>query len=169
MKKYFNKWEKTVEFKIDDKVLRWDSSHAERGRHSKFQKLWLGSFKIASILGTNLYLLKDMDEWWFSYSTNGSHLKHYVEPTWSLAIFCVNMTIEYIFVLCFYFHFGLLSFIFCCLFCMVIRNKVWIIFSITMSFCKYYWSIRNKVYTVVMMSSFHTSLKFPFAFNSVVG
>jgi hypothetical protein len=62
VKKYFNKRAKTVEFKIDDKVLLWDSAHAERGRHSKFQKLWLGPFKIASILGTNLYLLKDMDE-----------------------------------------------------------------------------------------------------------
>ena len=62
MKKYFNKWAKVVEFNIDDKVLLWDSSHAERGRHSKFQNLWLGPFKIASILGTNSYLFKDMDE-----------------------------------------------------------------------------------------------------------
>jgi hypothetical protein len=81
VKKYFNKREKTIEFKIDDKVLLWDSSHAERGRHSKFQKLWLGPFKIAFILDTNSYLLKDMDERLFSYSTNGSHLKHYVEPS----------------------------------------------------------------------------------------
>jgi hypothetical protein len=67
--------------KVDEKVLLWDSAHAERGRHSKFQKLWLGPFKIASVLGTNSYLLKDMDERLFSYSTNGSHLKHYVEPS----------------------------------------------------------------------------------------
>jgi hypothetical protein len=80
VKKYFNKRAKTVEFKIDDKFLLWDSSHAERGRHSKFQKLWLGPFKIAFILRTNSYLLKDMDERLFSCSANGSHLKHYVEP-----------------------------------------------------------------------------------------
>jgi hypothetical protein len=62
MKKYFNKRAKVVEFKIDDKVLLWDSTHAERGRHSKFQKLWLGPFKITFILSTNSYLLKDLEE-----------------------------------------------------------------------------------------------------------
>jgi hypothetical protein len=81
VKKYFNKRAKTVELKIDDKVLLWDSTHAERGIHSKFQNLWLGPFKIAFILGTNSYLLKYMDERLFSYSTNDSHLKNYVEPS----------------------------------------------------------------------------------------
>jgi hypothetical protein len=37
MEKYFNRRTKVVEFKMDDKVLLWDSSHAERGRHYKFQ------------------------------------------------------------------------------------------------------------------------------------
>jgi hypothetical protein len=80
MKKYFNKRAKYVEFNINEKVLLWDSTHVERGRHSKFQKLWPSPFKIASILGTYLYLLEDMDERMFPYSTNGSHLKHYVGP-----------------------------------------------------------------------------------------
>jgi len=74
MKKYFNKQSNIVEFKIDDKVLLWNSTHAKRGRHSNFQKLWLGPFKITSILCPNSYLLKDMDERLFSYSTNDSHL-----------------------------------------------------------------------------------------------
>jgi hypothetical protein len=81
VKKYFNKRAKAVKFKVNEKVLLWDSAHADRGRHSKFQKLWLGPFKIAFVLGTNSYLLKDLEERLFSYSTNGSHLKHYVEPT----------------------------------------------------------------------------------------
>jgi hypothetical protein len=81
VKTYFNKRAKSAKLKINDKVLLWDSTHAERGRNSKSQKLWLGPFKIAFILGPNSYLLKDMDERWFSYSTNCSHLKHYVEPT----------------------------------------------------------------------------------------
>jgi hypothetical protein len=53
---------KDVEFKINEKVLLWDLAHVERGRHSKFQKLWLGPFKITFILGTNSHLLKDMEE-----------------------------------------------------------------------------------------------------------
>ena len=81
VKKYFNKSVKTVKFKVNEKVLLWDSTHADRGRHSKFQKLWLGPFKIAFVLGTNSYILKYLQERLFSYNTNGSHLKRYVEPT----------------------------------------------------------------------------------------
>jgi hypothetical protein len=46
VKRYFNKSAKDVRFKVNEKVLLWDSSHTDRGRHSKFQKLWLGPFKI---------------------------------------------------------------------------------------------------------------------------
>jgi hypothetical protein len=81
VKKYFNKSVKTVKFKVNEKVFLWDSTHADRRRHSKFQKLWLGPFKIAFVLGTNSYILKYLQERLFSYNTNGSHLKHYVEPT----------------------------------------------------------------------------------------
>ena len=81
VKKYFNKSVKTVKFKINEKVLMWDSAHANRGRHSKFQKLWLGPFKITFVLGTNSYILKYLQERLFSYNTNDSHLKHYVETT----------------------------------------------------------------------------------------
>ena len=81
VKKYFNKSVKDVKFKVNEKVLVWDSAHANRGRHSKFQKLWLGPFKIAFVLGANYYIVKDLQERLFSYNTNDSHLKHYVEPT----------------------------------------------------------------------------------------
>jgi hypothetical protein len=81
VKIYFNKSVKAVKFKVNEKVLSWDSTHVDRGRHSKFQKLWLGPFKITFILGANSYILKDLQERLFSYSTNSSHLKHYMEPT----------------------------------------------------------------------------------------
>jgi hypothetical protein len=38
VKKYFNKCVKAVKFKVNKKVLLWDSTHADRGRHSKLQK-----------------------------------------------------------------------------------------------------------------------------------
>jgi hypothetical protein len=81
VKKYFNNSVKAIKFKVNEKVLLWDLAHVDRGRHSKFQKLWLVPFKIAFVLGANSYILKDLQEGLFSYSTNGSHLKHYVEPT----------------------------------------------------------------------------------------
>jgi hypothetical protein len=59
-KKYFNKRAKFDNFKVDEKVILWDYAHVERGRHTKFQKLWLGPFKITYVLGINSYLLKDV-------------------------------------------------------------------------------------------------------------
>jgi hypothetical protein len=62
VKNYFNIRARVVEFNIDNKVLLWNSAHVEKRRHSKFQKIWLGPFKITFILGTNSYLLKDLEE-----------------------------------------------------------------------------------------------------------
>jgi hypothetical protein len=81
VKNYFNKSVKIVKFKVNEKVLLWDSTLADRGRHSTLQKLWLGPFKISFVLHTNSYILKDLHEQLFSYNTNDSHLKDYVEPT----------------------------------------------------------------------------------------
>jgi hypothetical protein len=146
VKKYFEKWAKTVEFKIDEKFLLWDSTHAERGRNYKFQKLWIVPFKIAYIIGTNSYLLKDMDERRFSYSTNGSHLKHYAEPAWSLTRYCVNMIVVHIFVFHLVCHFWFIGFWFLLfVFFMVIGSKVWINFSIVMSFMQVLLINKNKV------------------------
>jgi hypothetical protein len=60
VKKYFDKKAKSAIFKVDDKVLLLDAAHVKKGKHSKFQKLWLGPYKIASIIGNNSYLLKDV-------------------------------------------------------------------------------------------------------------
>jgi hypothetical protein len=62
VKKYFNKTAKVVRFKANVKVFLCDSTHTNRGRHSKFQKLSLGPFKIIFVLRTNSYLLKDLEE-----------------------------------------------------------------------------------------------------------
>ena len=32
---------------IGDLVLKWDKAHEEKGKHTKFQKMWLGPFQIA--------------------------------------------------------------------------------------------------------------------------
>jgi hypothetical protein len=80
VKKYFDKKAKSTTFAIGEKVLLWDSAHADKGKHSKFHKLWLGPYIITYVVGNNSYLLKDKDGRLFSYTTNGSHLKHYVEP-----------------------------------------------------------------------------------------
>jgi hypothetical protein len=59
-KKYFDKKAKSVVFEVDDKVFLWDSAHANKLKHSKLQKLWLGPYKVTSVIGNNSYLLKYM-------------------------------------------------------------------------------------------------------------
>jgi hypothetical protein len=81
IKKYFDKHAKSVKFKVNAKLLLWDSIDADKGKHSKFQKLWLGPYKITLVVGNNTYMLKDFEERLFSFTTNDSHLKHYVEPS----------------------------------------------------------------------------------------
>ena len=34
-------------FQIGDLILKWDKAHEEKGKHTKFQKMWLGPFQIA--------------------------------------------------------------------------------------------------------------------------
>jgi hypothetical protein len=77
--KYFDKKDKSTIFEANEKVLLWDFAHDDKGKQSKFHKLWLGPYKIASVIGNNSYLLKDLDKRLFSYTTNDSHLKHYVK------------------------------------------------------------------------------------------
>jgi len=36
IKKYFDKREKSTTFVVDEKVLLWDSVHADKGKHLKF-------------------------------------------------------------------------------------------------------------------------------------
>jgi hypothetical protein len=61
IKKYFDKRDKSTTFAADEKFILWDSSHSDKGKHSKFQKLWLGPYIISFVVGNKSYLLKDID------------------------------------------------------------------------------------------------------------
>jgi len=80
IKKYLDKNAKSIKFKVNDKVFLWDSTHDDKCKHSKFQKLCLGPYNIALVVENNPYMLKGFEERLFSFTTNGSHLNHYVEP-----------------------------------------------------------------------------------------
>ena len=45
------------EFKVGDLVLKWDHPHDEKGQHTKFQQLWVGTFQITAKLGPSTYNL----------------------------------------------------------------------------------------------------------------
>jgi hypothetical protein len=57
MKIIFDRHTKEDDFKVNDLVLKWDTRNEDRGRHRKFDHLWLGPFKIVSYHGNNAYLL----------------------------------------------------------------------------------------------------------------
>ena len=40
IKKLFDKRTKASDFKIGDKVLKWDSRREDKGKHGKFDSLW---------------------------------------------------------------------------------------------------------------------------------
>jgi hypothetical protein len=57
MKKIFDKYSKEEDFKVDDLVLKWDSRNEDKGKHGKFDHIWMGPFKIVTCYGVNAYLL----------------------------------------------------------------------------------------------------------------
>jgi len=36
---------------IGDLVLKWDKVHEDKGKHTKFQKIWIGPFQIIEKIG----------------------------------------------------------------------------------------------------------------------
>ena len=59
VKRWFDKHKDgTREFEVGDLVLKWDHPHDEKGKHMKFQQLWVGPFQIAAKLGPSTYRLR---------------------------------------------------------------------------------------------------------------
>ena len=48
------------ELEVGDLVLKRDHSHDEKGKHTKFQHLWIGPFQITENLGPSTYKLQDL-------------------------------------------------------------------------------------------------------------
>ena len=62
---------------IGDLVLKWDKVHEEKGKHMKFQKLWLGPFQIIEEIGPSTFLLQDLSGKRDYLPVNGQILKKY--------------------------------------------------------------------------------------------
>ena len=78
IKKLFDKRTKASNFKIGAKVLLWNSRREEKGKHGKFDNLWLGPYSIHSAVGNNAFFLQELNEAkLFGGHVNGRMLKHY--------------------------------------------------------------------------------------------
>ena len=64
-------------FQLVDLVLKWDKAHEEKGKHTKFQQMSLGSFKIVERIGPSTFLLHDLSCKRESLPVNGQILKKY--------------------------------------------------------------------------------------------
>jgi len=78
VKRWFDKHKAgKKEFEVGDLVLKWDHPHDEKGKHTKFQQLWVGPFQIAAKLGPSTYKLQDLQGWEENLPVNGLVLKPY--------------------------------------------------------------------------------------------
>ena len=41
-------------------ILKWDKMHEEKGKNTKFRKLWLGPFQIIKKIGPSNFILKNL-------------------------------------------------------------------------------------------------------------
>jgi len=57
--------------------LKWDKAHEEKGKHTKFQQMWLGPFQIVEQIGPSNFMLQDLSGKRESLLVNGQVLKKY--------------------------------------------------------------------------------------------
>jgi hypothetical protein len=67
--------EKKIE--VGDLVLKWDKENESKGKHSKFQNLWLRPFQVAEKIGAGTYRLQNMRGESDTLPVNGQALKQY--------------------------------------------------------------------------------------------
>jgi hypothetical protein len=50
-----------VNYKVGDDVLLWEKAHEAPSKHPNFYYLWLVPYTIYEVLGTNDFILKNLD------------------------------------------------------------------------------------------------------------
>jgi hypothetical protein len=65
-------------FQMGYMVLKWDALKQDKGKHGKFEALWISPFKISEVFSKNTFKLQNMkDEEVFGGPINGHFLKKY--------------------------------------------------------------------------------------------
>eukprot|EP00253_Pinus_taeda_P008303 PITA_08303 len=65
------------QFQVSDLVLKWDKAHEDKGKHTKFQKMWLGPFQICEKIGHSTFILQYLSGLRDSFPINGLILKKF--------------------------------------------------------------------------------------------
>ena len=77
VKRWFEKHNSGKGIFVGYLVLKWDHPHDEKGKHTKFQHLWVGPFQIAKKLGPSTYKLHNLQGWEENLPINHLVLKPY--------------------------------------------------------------------------------------------
>ena len=77
VKERFGKKVKKYSLLIGDMVLRWNARLDEKGKHGKFDNLWLGPFKITIFFGNNTFVLQNLEGEEIAGPVNGGFMKHF--------------------------------------------------------------------------------------------
>jgi hypothetical protein len=79
MTKIFDKHSKQEEFWMGDLVLKWDARNEDKGKHKKFDHLWMGPFGINVHHGNNAYFVEKLNGEHVGWGhVNDTFLKHYL-------------------------------------------------------------------------------------------
>ena len=74
----FDKREKVDNFQVRDWVLKWDAIRKDKGKHIKFESLWIGPFVIDQVYENNTFKFLNLEgEEVFYGPVNGQFLKLY--------------------------------------------------------------------------------------------
>ena len=80
IKRWFNRnYTGKNSFSVGDLVLKWDKSHKDKGKHTKFQSLWIGPYTIHENLGQHIYYLQSHEGNIDSLLVNEQDLKQYFQ------------------------------------------------------------------------------------------
>jgi hypothetical protein len=76
IKQTFDRKSREKDFELGDLVLKWDASRQDKGKHNKFDALWIGPFRISKVFSKNTYRLQDLEgKEVFNGPVNGHFLK----------------------------------------------------------------------------------------------
>eukprot|EP00253_Pinus_taeda_P003411 PITA_03411 len=65
------------QLQVGDLVLKWDKAHEDKGKHTKFQKMWLGPFQISEKVGHSTFILQNLSGKRDTLPVNGLILKKF--------------------------------------------------------------------------------------------
>ena len=66
-------------FVVGDLVLKWDKPHEDKGKHTKFQSLWICPFTVHEKIGQHMYCLQSLDRKIDTLPVNCQDLKCYFQ------------------------------------------------------------------------------------------